>query len=330
MDCKEHLIYFFLQGKISLSQYDQKFLTNLQLMVHRDSRITTNQAALFDKLISKYARQLTKNGLDKETLKELPWKANVVTSSTEFTGARVSLKDDTLILRVPFNKNFIAEFRDVKHNPFEWQRDDKVYSAPYSTYGLKILKENLHKYFPAVMYCELLEPILSELKAYEAEVWDPTLVKVNGRLMVIALNSILGDLVENIELNDDPLTMFKLSQLGIKVHPSLIVDAETKFASEFITEVDLDDLPTAVKWMQNLGINMAVFGRGLTLNKPIKQTVISILESASIKPDWETKTFNVAPVLLQYHNQPDTRAYYSTEAVSKCVLIKNSRPIEVR
>jgi hypothetical protein len=35
-------------------------------------------------------------------------------------------------------------------------------------------------------------------------------------------------------------------------------------------------------------------------------------------------------ILLQYHSQPDTKRKYSSEAIGKCVIIRNMRPIEVR
>ena len=57
MKNKEQLLYFFLQGKISLSQYDYKFMANLQTMIQNQNRVTSNQADLFDKLISKYKNE---------------------------------------------------------------------------------------------------------------------------------------------------------------------------------------------------------------------------------------------------------------------------------
>lgn len=327
MDCKEQLLQFFLQD-INLSQYDQKFLSNLQLIVHRDNRITSNQSDLFDKLVEKYNRQLSKYGLVKEALKELKWQASVVVSSPEFTGAKISLDDDKIVLKVPFNKTFIAKFREIPSNPFEWQRDERVYTAPYSTYGLKILKENLHKYFFIVHICNQVEAILLKLKEYEAEIWDPTLVKINDRLVILAINPILGDIVKDIELNADAKTMFKLSRLGIKIHPSLIVDSKTKFASEFITEVDIDDVPTVVEWFAELGVTHILMGKGLTMNNSsVRRSVVSAIEKCrgDIPIDEE-----IPPLVFQYHTNPDTRAYYSTDAISKCVIIKNSRPIEVK
>ena len=77
MKNKEQLLYFFLQGKISLSQYDYKFMANLQTMIQRDHRVTTGQANLFDNLISKYKKQLTKCGLDKAELQKAEYTRQV-------------------------------------------------------------------------------------------------------------------------------------------------------------------------------------------------------------------------------------------------------------
>ena len=59
--CKEHLIWYFLKAsdplrKINLSHYDFQFMSNMQSLTHEKKEITSNQASLFDKLISKYIK----------------------------------------------------------------------------------------------------------------------------------------------------------------------------------------------------------------------------------------------------------------------------------
>jgi hypothetical protein len=150
MTNKEQLLYFFLQGKISLSQYDYKFMANLQTIIQNNARVTSNQADLFDKLISKYKKQLVRQGLVKEELKELPWKTMIVESTSEYTGAVVSLRDNELNIRVPFNKSFISEFRNVPNNAFEWDKETKSYSATFGTTALKVAHSVLPKFFSTV------------------------------------------------------------------------------------------------------------------------------------------------------------------------------------
>ena len=333
MDTKEHLLYFFLQGKISLSQYDQKFLSNLQMICHEKNRVTSNQAALFDKLISKYSKQLFKNNVDVEQVKLLSWKADLVPSTPEFTGARVSIEDNnTLLIRVPFNKTFISDFRSVNDNPFDWNRDDKKYVAEFSTYALKIAYTLLPDYFPIVMYCDKLLSLLEQLSIYEnVKVWEPTLVRVNGNLIVAGVNNILGDMLANMELNHDARTFYELSQMGIKIDPSLIDSPKLKFASEFITEVNLDNFTNVAKWIVELNPSNVLFGRGLVnrLDKELRSLLDHEINCG--KRDVVPRISRPSrQILLQYHSQPDTKRKYSSEAIGKCVIIRNMRPIEVR
>lgn len=339
MDHKEHLLYFFLTGKISLSQYDHKFLSNLQMMMHKDKRITSNQADLFDKLISKYARQLTKHGHDKELLKTLPWKSLVVESSILHTGARVSIDNDKLVLKVPFNKNFIAGFRETIHNPFEWNRNEKQYTAKFSTYSLKVLYEVLPKFFPTVIYCDQSEKIINDLKSYQSKFWKPTLTKINGRLCIVAVNHILGDMIANMELTDSAKTFFQLSTLGIDIDPILIGDdPKLKFASEIITEIDLDDFETVATWMLELGCNRVLFGRAMQLgpNRPIQNEIIKVIEGLNITHALKYISMDqefdhtIPPMLLQYSRNNKMSIRDNHELISKCIVIKNKRPVDIK
>ncbi len=307
-------------------------------MIHKDSRITTNQANLFDKLISKYARQLNKHEYDKEVLKSLPWKALVVESSIQHTSARVSINDDKLVIKVPFNKNFISSFRETIHNPFEWMREDKSYSATFSTYALKTAYKVLPEFFPTVIYCDQLTKIIDELKAYESKFWTPTLTSINGRPYIVAVNDVLGELLSDIELTLTPKTFFELSMLGVKIDPMLITDDKSKFASEFITEVDLDDFTTVSQWIVDLGCNKVKFGRGIASSGSgmIRNEIVAAIENSRILHplsyvDTQNLVINdIPPMLIQYPRNNKTGIRDNQEIISKCIIVKNKRPIDIK
>jgi hypothetical protein len=332
MDTKEQLLYFFLQGKISLSQYDQKFLSNLQMICHEKNRVTSNQVALFDRLVSKYSKQLYKNNVDHTQVITLPWKADIVPSTPEYTGAKVSYDDNLLTIRLPFNKTFISDFRSVNDNPFVWSREEKKYVAEFSTYALKIAYTLLPGYFPIVMYCDKLLSLLNQLSIYEnVKVWEPTLVRVNGNLIVAGVNSILGDIIANMELKHNARTFYELSQLGIKIDPSLIDSPKLQFASEFVTEVNLDEFSEVAKWIIELNPNEVLFGRGLVnrLDREIREILDKEINTGKKVIDSRISRTS-RPILLQYHSQPDTKRNHGINAIGKCVIIRNIRPIEVR
>jgi hypothetical protein len=331
MKNKEQLLYFFLSGKISLSQYDYKFMANLQTMIQNQNRVTSNQADLFDKLISKYKKQLTKHGFDKEELKLLSWKTMLVESTPEYTGAVVSLIDDYIDIRVPFNKIFISEFRNIRNNDFQWISETKTYRTKFSTNGLNIAATTLHKFFNTVRYCDELEPILNEIKQYEGLIWNPTLIDCNGRLIVASVNVVLAELLKDINLSLDSKTVFKLARMGITIDSSLYENNEKiKFAANHTYEVELVDVEQVISWMKNIGCENVLIGRAVRnmINQDKLTNMIEKHGMNALGPMSFGNLLNGVTMMLQ-NTSPDSRNPYQA-ILSKTIVIKDSRPIEVQ
>ena len=331
METKEQLLYFFLQGKISLSQYDYKFLANLQTMVHNDSRVTSNQADLFDRLISKYNKQLVKQGIDGETAIALPWKSVIVQSTPEYTGATVMIVDDDITIRVPFNKTFISKFKEIPNNTIHWDKERKRYIAKFSTTALKIAVTSLDKYFPSVHFCENIQSILADLKQqYESAVfWNPTLTLVNNKLMIVAMSSVLADVIGDMEINLEPVTLYKLIQLGIAIDPMLVNhDPFLKFASERVTYVEASEVASIIPMILGLGTSKILWGRGLahgTLGKEIKELLSSNGITVAGNPRISSPTDDELCMCISIYDSGPLASF-----VCKMIIIKDSRPIEVK
>jgi hypothetical protein len=332
MTNKEHLLYFFLGGKISLSQYDYKFMANLQTMIQNKSRVTSNQATLFDNLISKYKKQLTKNGFDKDILKALPWKTDIVESTEEYTGAMVSLYGDDLVIKVPFNKPFISAFRQVKNNNFDWDKDSKVYRTSFNTVALKIATTELGKYFSTVRLDDNLSKLVNDISVYDAEVYNPTLRVINGNPMIVAINRVLGELTQNMDLKIDSITLHKLSMMGINIDPSVYEsNNKLEFASKRVYEVEMDQVETVISWMKNLGCDNVIVGRGLRTHLS-QEALYELINKYGMKP-LGPMSFGKLPegvnMLIQHTSTIDVRSAFSGQ-ISKTVVLKDSRPIEVK
>ena len=332
MNNKEQLLYFFLNGKVSLSQYDYKFMANLQTMIQNKSRVTSNQATLFDNLISKYKKQLIKNGLDKDALKDLPWKTGVVESTPEYTGATVSLYDSELVIKVPFNKQFISAFRQVKNNGFEWDKESKVYRTPFTTIALKIANTELGNYFPTVRFDDTISRLINDISVYDAEVYNPTLKVVNGNPIIIAINSVLGELTQDMDLKIDSTTLHKLSMMGVSIDPSVYEsDCRLEFASKRVCEVEIDQVETAISWMKSLGCNNVVIGRGLRthLSQEALYELVTKYGMQPLGPASFGKLPDGVNMLIQHTSNIDVRSAFAGQ-ISKTVVLKDSRPIEVK
>ena len=333
MKNKEQLLYFFLQGKISLSQYDYKFMANLQTMIQNNARVTSNQADLFDKLISKYNKQLTKQGFIKEELKLLPWKTMVVESTSEYTGAVVSLQDGNIVVRVPFNKTFIGEFRKVRNNSFVWDKDTKSYITPFGTNAFKIAYHTLPKFFSTVRYDDNLQLVLDELKEYDGLIWNPTLKSVNGSLVVSAINDVLGEAINSIQLSLDPKTLFKLSRFGIDIDPDLYKDDPKKeFASNLVYEAEIIDIEKIIGWMKNIGCENVLIGRAIRsiINQEALTNMIEKYGMRPIGPMAFGKIPDGVTMLIQHTSSLELRGGAAQGEISKTVVFKDSRPIEVK
>lgn len=333
MKNKEQLLYFFLQvGKISLSQYDYKFMANLQTMIQRDQRVTTGQATLFDNLISKYKRQLSKLGLDKAELKALEWNSTLVESTTEYTGASVVLLGDELTFRVPFNKTFISKFREVKDNTFAWDKERKLYRTKFSTSALKITTQVLHKFFPSVRYCDELSAILNSVTELETgtTIWNPTLCKVDDRLVVAACNPIIGELVKDMTLSLEPATLFKLNRMGINVDPTILLgNDKQQFAANSVYEAEIVDAEQIIGWMKNIGCDNVIIGRGLrsTINQ---EQLAKTIQKYGMKPVGPQSPSFPDGVCMMLQHTSSVGIHSISGSISKTVVLKDSRPIEVQ
>ena len=331
MKNKEQLLYFFLQGKISLSQYDYKFMANLQTMIQNNARVTSNQADLFDKLISKYKKQLTNNGLVNGELKALPWKTMVVESTPEYIGASVKLMGDDITIKVPFNKTFIGQFRSVENNTYSWDNLEKLYRAPFSTIALKMAHTVLPKFFPCVRYCDTLEPIINELVKYEKLIWNPTAKKINDKLVIVASNEILGSLITEQDLVITPKNLFNLTRMGITIDQEVYQnDEKLTFASNYSYQTDHSDLERTISWMKNVGCENVILGRGLR-SVSWRDEFSSTVEKYGMKVLGPLSYGNVPSgisMIVQHVSNVDSRQMF-TGSISKTIVIQDSRPIEV-
>jgi len=332
MKNKEQLLYFFLQGKISLSQYDYKFMANLQTMIQNNARVTSNQAELFDKLISKYKKQLTKNGLVKEELKDLPWKTMVVESTPEYTGASVKLVGDDITIKVPFNKTFIGQFRSAENNTYSWDGTEKLYRANFTTLALKVAYNILPKFFSSVRYCDTLEPIINELVKYESLVWNPTARKMGDKIVIMASNEVLASLITDKDLEITPKNLFKLTRMGVEIHPEIYEnDEKLTFASNHSYQIDQADLETTIAWMKNIGCENVILGRGLrSVSWRDEITVLVEKYGMNVLGPLNFGTIpNGVNMIIQHVSNVDGRQLFAG-SISKTIVIQDSRPIEVK
>lgn len=333
---KEHLLHYMMKGEIHLSKKDYSFFNNLNYIIKEKNQVTSNQNRLFDKLIIKYQRQLRKLGHEVEKLQELKWQTELVETSEEYTIPKIYLDDNYIYVRVPFNNNFIQKFTAMYDNTFEWQREERLYRSKFYTHSLRSAIDLSTKYFDKVDYCDKIKELIEPLKVYEGVSTVPTLEKIDGKFQITNLNKHLAAAIKDIELNDDPKTLYRLSMYGVSISKDITNnDPFLLFASEYITEIDLDVIIQNPQYLSNLGIT-DVFYPLWNSNNRIDKEIREFCKDNNIKVHHTADSFETTEFMVYFKrysgvsSKDITRSTMFNKKIDKCIQIVNSRPVDVK
>ena len=332
----EHVAHFMM-GSISLSRFDKKFVESLQLL----KQVTTNQVELFYKIIYKYRRQLSKHELDADKLIHLPWTMKVVESATQYTDGHVSIIGNQIIFKCPYNKNFIDAFRKEDTNTFVWDKEHRQYSTEYSTHSLKLLVCTANKFFKTIHYCNVVTGLFDTIKEYkDVKYWQPTLIRFNGNLYIVATTEQLDDALGNMILDTTPAIISKLVYYGVHIDESIydINDERQTFISNRAYEIEVSDVLNIVPWLVEIECDYVVF-TGNRVLADVRKSLRDKLILAGIKIDPESKwiyklkdkeTTNYDfPVVIRFRTSRDP-SYDEPIKAGKIVQIVNSQPIDIK
>lgn len=325
---REHLLYYMLQGHAHLSKKDFGFFNNMQYIVKTNNRVTSNQNKLFDKLILKYQRQLKKLGHNIQDLLELKWDASLIDSAQEYLDASIYLENDNINIRVPFNTRFVTKFRQVSDNSFIWDKQKKVYTSPYTTHSLKIAVNSVKEHFDEVKFSSELQKLLDDVSAYEGYNWEPMLKRVNGFYYIAGINQYLYDAIKDIPLNDDPKTLYKLSQHGVMISELICDDPLKVFASSYFVTNDLLEIETVVKWLTLLEVQHVFTAREVIYNKPVSNFLKKILLENGITSGVMGSTNHHSGVLISARSTGLGSVYM--KRIDKIIDLTNSTPIDIK
>lgn len=325
---KEQLLYYLIFGHVHLSKKDYGFFNNITNSCKENRPITSNQNKLFDKLLLKYKRQLTKLNHNIEILQRLEWKVGIVESKPEFLYAKIST-NNFIKIKAPFNSQFIQKFRNIENNRFIWIKDKKCYAAPFTTYNLKLAVTYVNKYYKEVVYCDNTTKILEELKVYDnAKYWHPTLIKNNNNFYIYGINENLYEATKNIELNDDPKTLFELSKYGITIDSSVTNgDNILELAGKYDVTIDLEYLDTFCSLLKKLQVEHVFTVRDIVYNKEISNEIKLMMLQHGISCSPITSSDRDVGVLIKGNN---SYIAYNPKRIDKMITLTNSRPIKVR
>lgn len=325
---KEQLIHYLLQN-VSLGNYDERFLTNVETSFLGANRpVTTNQAVLLNKIIYRYTRQLSKLELNANELVQLPWKKEPILSSPEFTTAYAQLSNDKIIMRTPYKTAFIKELRSIE--TADWNKDKREWSVNYNEPNLKKIVLLIADHYEAINFCDDIKHGLSIAEQFEhIKVWNPTLCEVSGNLLIAGINEPLHESITDIKLEKTPLCFSKLAAHGVEISPSLCTDEVLEFAADYIPEVEKSEITKLIDLLPMIGCENVLVSvthsfTSLTteLLVGLKEKNIKIVTKNNIDID-KIKNYVVIYPAHSINTALEIRA-------DKVIQIVNSTPIKIK
>jgi hypothetical protein len=336
---KEHILYFFLSKRVIPLHYsDRRFFKNISKRIKDSNQITSGQSELFDKLISKYFNHLSSLQITLEDSLKLSWDCEVIETSPFYCSARIYLEDNNIIIKCPMNTKFINYWTRIEDNSYIWNPTINGYKTEFSTVSLKLAMDVLPKFFSSVEPSVEINQLLTKTFT-EKLIWDPTLRKINNNYIIYASNNTLDLLMQPIDETHLDKSLYEISKLGIKIDDSIIDNqAYLKFCSEFVTEVDVIHMYEFVNWIKKLDIKHVLLGRGISNYTKISSVnlifteLLRLFDKNNIRYTL-VKSVNQLEIkepsiLIQYHGD-DKLKYYGRRAITKCVYIRNSLPIDL-
>ena len=321
----------WMLSNIRLSRYDDQFVNNLTLYITQHNRITSNQDLLFRKVAGKYKRQFSQLKIEVEEVLTRSWDVKIVESITEYTGASIKIENNKLILRSPFNKNFLTALKKNPIYTLQWVKDRRQYEAVYSHTNLKELMYLTADHYSTLSYCEQVTQIIESLSVYEnIKYWTPTLV-YKGHYYIAALNEHLYEAIKDIEITDDLKTIATLVKYGVVIDQSVKdhlleteLPAKVRLATNFQVEIELKDTQLAIEWLEEFGCDAICEPKAFLTNSKldIHNTDINVCKNPKDLKDY------VNPVIV-YQRGHFSLVNETPMKLFKIIKFVNSEPIDL-
>jgi hypothetical protein len=321
----------WMLSNIRLSRYDDQFVNNLTLYITQHNRITSNQDLLFRKVAGKYKRQFSQLKIEVDEVLTRSWDVNIVESIPEYTGASVKIENDKLILRSPFNKNFLTALKKNPIYSLEWIKDRRQYEGEYSHTNLKELLYLTADHYSILNYCEKVTQIVESLSVYEnVKYWVPTLV-YKGQYYIAALNQHLYEAIKDIEITDDLKTIATLVKYGIAIDQSVTdhlleteIPAKVRLAINFQVEIELRDTQLAIEWLEEFGCDAICEPKAFLTNSKlnIHNTTINVLTNPKDLKNYENSVIVYQRGNFSLVNETPMKLF-------KIIKFVNSEPIDL-
>ena len=296
----------FKNKPISLANYDVSFVNNAVRSINNGDGLSDRQRELSTKLVKKYVRQFGKLGIDVANLVETP----VFSSPLRQVNRTrlLSLNDNSIIIRFPYNKTMINEFKSLTKKlralTSEWNKENKQYEVDYNEYNLmqvyrwglrhkfdyskdlgllvnqcKAIENNRHKYAIQLVVKDDLNSLHNAPSSLQ-QWWDSNMLNES------TIRQIRTAADQNIDVVNKSTTL-NLSALSLRM-------LNTRGGSFTYDECTLTELVKAAKELELNRVAFIVDGRHIAheLEEQIANTISEVgNEKSTVMLKYQRKTY---------------------------------------
>lgn len=330
----------FMLANLRLASYDSTALTNFwYTRVSKGLPLTTNQDALFRKMVKTYHRQLMHLGINTNKLADLAWTRPPVESSADYQTARINLVGDALTVKTPFHKKFVDAMSVQPH--LKWTKTEKQYVGKFSPVALKVVYVLTKTYFDHIEWSPELQTLIQSFSDYDPRIdWVLTARLMGDNIIISGLADRLDTILPSL-LPADIRTASILQNLGITIHGDVIdfvaandtektllsgriVSIERTHLAEvlsFLTKTNCDFVHSEFPEKSNIAKTIRTWAIANSVRSNIKGTGIALYEPISSAKVYEH------PVYLHYTSSKSDN--YHTPLFARLIKITDSTPINL-
>jgi hypothetical protein len=178
---------------------------------------------------------------------------------------------------------------------------------------------------------EDIKTLIGPLEEYENVTKAPILTVSQGKYYISNINKNLMEAINDIELNDDPSTLYQLSRHGILIDENIIGEDELKlFASQYLTKIDLDELVHKIDYLKKIGISDVYINskNASMIDKSVRATLHN--EGITIHGNADNMVDGIAVIKRTIGNDRTGILGLDPRKIGKIIHITNSRPVDIK
>jgi hypothetical protein len=190
---------------IQLASYDTKFIESINEQIQQQTPMSDRQAALAEKLIKNYERQLKKLGIAQPDHKKYRYGQRVVDRSSSLT---LSKDEDVLRFKFPFDNKMINDiklFLKDSQGKVAWNKDTKSWEFAVTEYNVSWVAA--YAKMKSICLDKETQELFELITAAEREPYKIELSVENGQCVI---SNAPDSMLEYIEKNIDSTNLYEM------------------------------------------------------------------------------------------------------------------------